>query len=122
MSEENFMLSAKSRRTRILRILSVPRLISFVSQSTAYAADADKKAREKPRTKTDYVLTQNQLRLLKANDASFRAVVEKMNRKTKIKGIVTIPETEKISITIAMVDKAPRNLRMRSFPVTDRFE
>jgi hypothetical protein len=95
--------------------------IPFVNQRHACAADADKKAREKPRTKTDYVLTQNQLRFLKANDASFRAVGEKMNRKAKIKGLVTFPETEKISVIIAMGDKAPRNLRMRSFPVTDRF-
>jgi hypothetical protein len=46
------------------------------------------------------VLTEIQLRLLKANDASFNAVVEKVNRKAEIDEIVTIPETEKIPVNI----------------------
>ncbi len=115
------MLSAKSRRTRRFSIVPVSRLVSFVSQRHAYAADADKKARAEPRTKAGYVPTENKLRLLKANDASFRAVVEKMNRKAVINGLVTIPETKKISVIIVMADKARRNLRMRSFLTTDRF-
>ena len=77
------MLNAKGRITPLARIFPVPRL-SFVSQRTAYASETGKTAREKPRPKADYMLTENQLRLLNANDASFRAVGEKLDRKGKI--------------------------------------
>ncbi len=114
------MLNAKSQRRRSLRIFPVPRLVSFVNQRTAYTTEADKKAAKKPRTKADYVLTEDKLQRLETNDASFKAVVEQMNRGDKIDKLITIPETEKISVKISMVDKAPRIIRMRSFPITDR--
>jgi hypothetical protein len=94
------MLNAKGRITPRLRIFSVPRRVSFVSQGNAYAWEAGEKTPEKPRTTADSALAANQLRLLHANDAPFRAVGEKLNRLGKVNGLVTIPETEKTSVTI----------------------
>jgi hypothetical protein len=98
--EEKIHDQRQESKDTALRIFPVLQRDSFVSQRTAYAADADKKAAVKPTTKADYVLTANQLRLLKANDASFNAVVEKVNRKAEIDELVTIPETEKIPVNI----------------------
>jgi hypothetical protein len=62
--------------------------------------EADKQAPEKPTTKGDYALmVKKNLRRLNANDASAKDVLEKMGRKAKIDALVTIPETEKISVS-----------------------
>jgi hypothetical protein len=62
--------------------------------------EADKQAPDEFTAKADHVLTvNNNLRMLNGNDAAARGVSEKMGQKAKIDAIVTIPETEKVSLT-----------------------
>jgi hypothetical protein len=94
------MRDAESSLSCLLRICLVTLLVTFVSQRNLYAVEADKQAPEKPTTKGDYALmVKKNLRRLNANDASAKDVLEKMGRKAKIDALVTIPETEKISVS-----------------------